>query len=129
MHNPTDLNKEFARLSWKILEAKIMYYQPPVELHEYVEKHMPSDEVYDDMEIRYLTLCKELNKPNTLVHKHYHGLEVDGNGMMEVDWSRPSCSAALEKLYIKAGIPKEVRKSLYAVPEKKKKKAKKKSKK
>ena len=101
--------KRFIELSWRILEAKIIYYSPPVEL---LGKGLEiTDQEYDSMELEYLNLCVKLGKVNNVVHKEYPGFDFDkiGSGMMEVDWNRPSCSAALKRLYIKANVPEELR--------------------
>lgn len=84
-------------LSWKIIKHKLLYYQPS---SKYKKKFKPiSDDEYDALEKEYLLLCKELGKPNTVVHKDYAGLEVEGDGMMEVDLNRPSVKLVLDKLY------------------------------
>lgn len=83
--------KEHVELSWRIIEAKIMYYQPGELGEAFVQKYMPTDADFDAMEQRYLELCDKLNLPNTVSHK-------DGNGMMEVDWDRPSVKLAHSKL-------------------------------
>lgn len=101
--------KRFIKLGWKIIEAKILYYDPPAELEQYANDNMLTDYEYDQMEVEYLRLCKELGEQNTVVHKEYSGLEVDGDGMMEVDWTRPSVNCALNKLYNKANIPEKDR--------------------
>ena len=96
-----------AELSWRILELKILYYQCPVALEDYAENNLPSDDEYDRLEQEYLKLCLELGVENTLVHKGYAGLDVPGEGMMEIDWSRPSVDNALERLYILAGLKED----------------------
>jgi hypothetical protein len=84
-------------LSWEIIKYKLLYYQPS---KRYKEKFRPiSDDEYDAMELEYLNLCLALNKPNTVVHKDYAGLKVTGDGMMEVDLSRPSVQLVLDRLY------------------------------
>lgn len=52
-------NDCFAKLSWKLLEAKVRYYLYPLEDNI-------SDAEYDHLETEYVRLCKELNKPNTV---------------------------------------------------------------
>jgi len=49
---------------------------------------MITDDEYDTLEKEYLNLCEVLDKPNTLVHKSYCGIDV--KGMMELDMDRPS---------------------------------------
>jgi len=117
--------KRFIKLGWKLIEAKIMYYQPPPELASYVEDNMPTDEEYDKMEQEYLQLCIDLDEENTVVHKDYSGFEnVRGDGMVEIDTTRPSVDVALQKLYIEAKIPKSLRRSYYTGGTRKKKRKK-----
>lgn len=93
------LSKRHATLSWAILEAKILYYSPYELPEDFVNTRMPSDAVYDAMEVEYLGLCRELGLENTLVHKAHPGFEtVLGKGMIEVDWHRDSVKLAYEKL-------------------------------
>lgn len=84
------MNKEFAKLSWELLEHKVRYY--------YYDAPIITDDEYDLLEIKYLNLCKEFDQENTLVHKQYPGLTVNGQGMMEIDIDRPSVQAAIYKL-------------------------------
>jgi len=81
--------QRFNKLSWDILKHKVIYYKPSDKYKKKLAKSI-SDEEYDQMEIEYLKLCKELGKPNTLVHKEYAGLDSCGDGMMEIDENRPS---------------------------------------
>lgn len=46
--------KELATLSWRILEAKLLYYHHP-------EKVTLTDSEYDEMEKRYKELCRTHN--------------------------------------------------------------------
>lgn len=91
---------EHAALSWRLIEYKVAYYAG-----QHVHKSRKadcdvSDDTFDAYEKRYLTLCRELGEPNTLVHKRYPGFEdLDGLGaMMEVDYSRPSVQLVISKL-------------------------------
>jgi hypothetical protein len=89
---------EHTRLGWRLIEWKVAYYLP-----EYVHKTRRdsvtvSDDEYDAAEVRYLTLCRELGKTNTVVHKVYPGFEDLAGGMMEVDKERPSVQLVLRKL-------------------------------
>jgi hypothetical protein len=119
--------KRFIKLGWELIEFKILYYQPPPELQAYAEEVLPTDEKYDLLEQEYLGLCRTLDKPNTVVHKAYVGFEdVKGEGMMEIDWNRKSVDCALQALYNKAGIPKELHRSFWNPPLESKKKRKKK---
>lgn len=58
------------------------------------------DDTYDAHELRYLTLCRKLGRPNSVVHKTYPGFEdVDySTAMMEVDVTRPSVQLVMAKL-------------------------------
>ncbi len=91
---------DYNSLIWKIIEAKILYYQPDVEWKGgFVDSKMPTDAEYDMLEQSYLTLCRELEEENTLVHKTYPGFEdVVGDGMMEIDWDDPDVKEVYEAL-------------------------------
>jgi len=94
-----ELLREHRQLSWKIIEAKIMYYWPRGLSEEFIDVHMPTDKEYDALEVRYLKLCVELELENTVVRKGlYPTLDPPGPGMFEVDYSRPSVLNAWEKL-------------------------------
>jgi len=100
----------FSELSWKILEAKILYYDPVAEL---ASLPMLSDAEYDNLEVEYLKRCKAEGHVNYLVHKQYPGFEDVGfdKACMEVDWNRPSSAVALNRLYIKANVDVQFRRS------------------
>lgn len=97
------LREEHVALSWRLIEWKVSYYLPDrVHPSRRKDYEIPDDE-YDANEQRYLTLCRTLGIPNTIVHKSYPGFgDVAGDGMMEVDESRPSIQLVLSKL----GSPK-----------------------
>jgi len=81
----------FTQLSWGIIEYKMFYYYShEVDSSWHKVLHVP-DWKYDAFEDEYVELCKTLGKENTVVHKV-------GNGMMEVDFTRPSCKLVLSKL-------------------------------
>jgi hypothetical protein len=90
---------EHTKLCWKLIEWKVAYYKPEY-VHSSRRKDVEvPDDIYDEAEQRYLTLCRELHKPNTIVHKGHPGFEdVPGDGMMEVDLARPSVQLVLHKL-------------------------------
>lgn len=94
-------------LSWKIIEHKLMYYYPDKVAPEHHETLVISDESYDLLEKEYLSLCCALDLPNTVVHKGNSNTPVNGemvpkgDGMMEVDFSRPSVQLVLKKY----GVP------------------------
>lgn len=98
--------KRHTRLSWAIIEAKILYYSPHGLTEAFVNEWLPSDDDYDDMERAYLELCRELGLPNTVVHKAHPGFEDGkGPGMLEVDWLRPSVVLAYKRLCKMAEVP------------------------
>lgn len=74
------MNKEeFAKLSWKLLEAKILYYLFP--LRENI-----SDIEYDKLEKEYLQYCNETDTLNTI------------QSMVGVDKERPSVQLVICKI-------------------------------
>jgi hypothetical protein len=89
------------RLAYMLIEYKIMYYYPEVIKEGYHPGLTISDDEYDKLEIEYLTLCKKLNVANTVVHKGYPGLmlgeDVKGDGMFEVDFTRPVVHLIMRK--------------------------------
>ena len=94
---PTEIH---AAISWQLLEYKIMYYREDQVHHSHHAALVITDASYDALEVKYLMLCRELDLPNTLVHKGYPGLEdlVDDGSMFEVDEDRPSVQLAMDKL-------------------------------
>lgn len=91
--------EEFTKLSWKILEHKILYYEPEKFKMSFLNKKSIPDNEYDVLEIRYLELCRELKRPNYLVHKEYEQFkDVEDISMIELDWKRPSVNRAFDKL-------------------------------
>lgn len=89
-----------AKLSWLIIEHKILYYAPRGLSEDFIAGYAISDAEYDDMEKEYLGLCRDLGFSNSVVHKKHPGYEdVLGDGMNEVDFSRPSVQLAYEKLF------------------------------
>lgn len=84
--------KEWVKLCWDLLEAKIIYYRFP--------QHCTlPDSKYDEMEIEYLKGCREFKQANTLVHKGYPGFEdIEDKSMMEIDESRESVKTAITKI-------------------------------
>lgn len=89
------------RLAYMLIEHKIMYYYPELIKEGYRPGLTISDDTYDELEIEYLSLCKKLNASNTVVHKSYPGLEIGvdvrGEGMLEVDFSRPVVHLVMRK--------------------------------
>lgn len=102
--------EEHTRLSWRLIEWKVAYYRPESVHFSRRKDYEVSDDDYDAAEVRYLTLCRKLGLPNTLVHKGWPGFE-DMYGthgtypggkpmrpMMEVDEDRPSVKLVMAKL-------------------------------
>jgi len=57
-----DDDKQHVELSWRILEAKLMYYRPEL-VHASWHNHLTiTDSQYDAIEDTYRILCKRLNK-------------------------------------------------------------------
>ncbi len=90
---------EFRELSWDLIGYKLAYYYPEKLTEEALRRFEITDAEYDSKEVRYLELCRGLNKPNTLVHKEYPSFEdIDFSGaMMEVDFKRSSVQLVLNR--------------------------------
>jgi hypothetical protein len=100
--------QEHQALSWRLIEWKVAYYAGQ---HVHKSRKVAltvSDDTYDAHELRYLTLCRELQQPNTLVHKSYPGFsDIDtSEAMMELDYERPSVKLVIWKLQQKLTQPK-----------------------
>lgn len=95
---------EHTRLGWRLIEWKVAYYKPEAVHSSRRKDYEVSDDTYDAAEVRYLTLCRKLKQPNTIVHKGWPGFEdLDSSrAMMEVDVDRPSVQLVMAKL----GSPK-----------------------
>ncbi len=94
------LEKEHCILSWKIIEWKIAYYYPHLIHPSRIADHTVSDDEYDKAEVRYLELCKQLGKRNTVVHKIYPGYDDYQYAMFEIDEKRYSVQLVIKKLSI-----------------------------
>lgn len=92
--------EEFVALSWRLIEWKVAYYKGDLVNPARRKDYEVSDDEYDAAEVRYLTLCRELMMPNTIVHKAWPGFNDVGyeHAMMEVDESRPSVQLVISKL-------------------------------
>ncbi len=92
--------REFNALSWRLIEWKVAYYLPERVHVSWGEAFTVSDEEYDRAEVRYLTLCRKLQRPNTVVHKEWPGFEDISleHAMTEVDETRPSVQLVITKL-------------------------------
>ena len=82
--------KRYIKLGWELIEHKIRYY--------IFSNPVISDNEYDNLELEYLKLCMKYKLENTVVHKLYPNLVVNGEGMMEVDMTRPSVQLVYNKL-------------------------------
>lgn len=71
--------KDFILLSWKLLEAKVLYYLYPS------SSTMPDSE-YDELEKSYVNYCTENDVPNTV------------QSMVGIDKDRPSVQLAVDKI-------------------------------
>lgn len=101
-----DARARHVELSWRLIELKTMYYMPHLVHASWHDDLTVPDAVYDEMERRYLALCRELGVENTVVHKSYPGFDdVPGDGMMEIDRERPSVQLVLRKLGQKRRAP------------------------
>lgn len=89
--------RRYVELTYQLIEYKIMYYYPELIKEGYHPGLEISDDAYDALEVEYLKLCKELGQKNTVVHKSYSGLKVDGPGMFEVDFTRPVVHLIMRK--------------------------------
>ncbi len=83
-------HNEYIKLSWLIIEHKLRYYT----FHDSII----SDYEFDNLERRYLYLCEHLDLINTVCHKSYPGITAKGNGMMEIDITRPSVLLVYDKI-------------------------------
>ncbi|WP_368508106.1 hypothetical protein [Bradyrhizobium lupini] len=107
------LDKELTALCWWLIERKVAYYAPEEVHSSWGNTFVVDDGIYDQAEIRYLELIRQLRALNgedypinTIVHKGHPGFEdVPGPGMMEIDRDRPSVQLVLKKL----GRPKTPR--------------------
>lgn len=94
--------RRYIELSYRLIEYKIMYYYPDLISEGYHDGLTISDNEYDKLEMEYLRICKTLGYKNTIVHKGYPGLEdVPGEGMFEVDFTRPAVHLVMRKWGIK----------------------------
>lgn len=90
----SDDEYRFFFLSWRLIEYKIYYYYPHYVLEKYHDFLEVPDWHYDSLEREYLHLCKKLHRDNTVAHWNE---DVPGEGMFEVDFSRPGCRLILSK--------------------------------
>lgn len=88
-----------AELSWWLIERKLMYYYPHMVAPEHRAELECSDSLYDNREEEYVRLCVRLGLPNTVSHKHDPESTpgLTGEGMFEVDFSRPSVGLVLRR--------------------------------
>ncbi len=97
--------RRFIELTYMIIEHKIMYYNAELIAPGYRPGLEIDDHSYDALEKEYLRLCLKLKYPNTIVHHGYadinNGEDVPGDGMMEVDYTRPVVHLILRKYGIK----------------------------
>lgn len=95
------LHRELLPLGWKIIEYKLFYYYLEM-IHE--DWHLEltiNDDLYDDLERKYLRLTYALKLVNYDVHKihfNWQTEEFQEYAMFEVDFTRPSVNLVLSKL-------------------------------
>lgn len=86
--------KEFTNLSWELLEAKVRY--------EYIDGEVSTsmtDSEYDAKSIEYLTACRALKMPNTIIHKSHPGFDDIDLAPIGIDLTKPSVDLILNKIY------------------------------
>lgn len=89
--------QRWIKLSYQLIEYRIMYYYPHLIREVYHEGLTIHDSIYDQYEIEYLELCDKLKVKNTVVHCRYEKYEHLGPGMMEVDFRRPVVHLIMRK--------------------------------
>ncbi len=95
-----EMEEEYIRLSWQLIEWKVAYYMPEMVSSSRIDDVTVDDDYYDHKERRYLTLCRRLGHKNTIVHKRYPGYRDVGTkyAMIEIDKTRPSVKLVISKL-------------------------------
>ena len=78
--------EQFVQLSWRLLEYKLMYYNPDRVHSSWNEALTIPDSDYDQLESQYKTLGNSL------------GLPLSVTEMVDFDFSRPSCKLVMKKL-------------------------------
>lgn len=93
------LQNEYTKLSWTIIEHKLIYYHPEKVHESWRMFYAISDAEFDAMQQRYLHLCERLGHANTVCHNVTEEQAMFlGSGMMEIDLSRPCVKLVLHKL-------------------------------
>lgn len=82
----SDKEKRFIKLGWQLIEHKFRYYQ--------LDEAIIEDHEYDKLEREYDGLAHELE------------LEPTASDMVGFDMTRPSCSAAADKILGRYTPPK-----------------------
>lgn len=94
--------KRWIQLGWRLIEWKIGYYYPEKVHESWGDALIIEDDEFDLYTREYLELCIALDEPNTVCHS-MGGLKEDrvdllkGEGMMEVDFTRPSVKLVMKK--------------------------------
>jgi hypothetical protein len=95
MTDEVDDEQKFIQLSWDLIGYKLFYYHPELVHDSWKSKLDIPDSTYDEKEKDYLRLCLKLEKENTVAGQtKVDGRTVPGEGMTELDDSRPSVSLA-----------------------------------
>ena len=88
------MTKRHAQLSWQLMEAKICYYG-----YFYVgQQSLLTDSQYDELSMEYLGLCRDLGRPNTVIHKSHPGFDDIELAEIKPDPNKPSIRLILRKL-------------------------------
>lgn len=99
-----EVAKKHARLGWRILECKLMYYHSVFVDKKYHKKLEISDAEFDALSREYLTLCLDNGFENSVCHENA-GLRISEDkwneitkiNTMEVDFNRPSVKLIILK--------------------------------
>lgn len=94
--------KEFAQLSWRMIEWRLAYYYPDLLKSEYLTEFTIEDLEYDRHEQRYLELCRLTGSANYHVHKNCPA-DIEDRSVMEIDLERPSVKLVLSKIGLNEG--------------------------
>lgn len=86
-------------LAWQLIEYKIAYYYPELIRPDLLKGLQVPDSHFDQLTEDYLKLCIKLGIPNTVCHSGPENLmrQVSGDGMMEVDFTRPCVHLIMRK--------------------------------
>jgi hypothetical protein len=93
-----DPKQRHVNLGWELIGHKLAYYYPEKIHSSWLRTLEIPDSEYDEKEKEYLRLCNQLSLPNTIAGQtQVDGLDVEGDGMTEVDLNRPAITLSLYK--------------------------------